>query len=938
MKRLLFIIALTLIVGQAVMAQSTVAVNDVVTWTWNEDTKSLSYVKEDKEAISLASYAEETEIELDGQNKWYYLPESRTFRRITIKTSNPLLEDYNCHIIIEHGAILTVQNGIVLVSQKTANDEYLFPDKLHFHSTLTTAEEGWFTLGKVVVTQYEEGHAGIGGGIDQFMGNLYVHSVDITATGAKRGAGIGSGAAEDKNFEGKVFGGLYIYDGRINATGGQCAAGIGGGAGYGKLEDSWDFVRNGITYRQYGGTVTAKGGELGAGIGGGGGYHPTRVNKRQNGGGMGSFEIWGGSVTATGGYRAAGIGSGNHSSMMTRFLNNFNMDVHGGTVTATGGDYGAGIGGGCNDIGTRVSIYGGEVYAKGGKHAAGIGGGESGALGTFTMKGGKVTAEAGSDGKTHLADGSGAISSGYGYSSDKDVSNYHLNDTEENLCFKVRSGSSKTSMNAIAKTSERIENLRNRNYVVLTQCYHKNDEELSETETSNALTYNVTSSTHQMMCNYCGYVGDVENHNTYGTASHCSICGYDNYGNAVVLSFYEPNATGTGWTLWKEIKVVNGTKFPLPGLDRDGLELKGWMTEDGIGNPPSGIYMLDSETTYTHPAGEELSIPYYSYNKFYARFRKAWDVDWQWSNHKKPATVTITHIGNESEKYTFSGDEITYEETIDGEGQLVTSGSITWSDPNVPNTTYTFTDEVVQSNLDELTLDENNNNVQEIDEKGGCYIKKLTIKRTIALDNTWYTLCLPFDFQVLGSLFYKAGVDIRELTGSSFKDGVLTLTFSDNLKDGTLKAGRPYLVRYEIPGGDPIVNPTFENYTINSDYNDIETDYVSFVGLYEPVTLKANERDVLYMGKNNNLNYPTVDLEVKGFRGLFILNNLEGGDVEQYSIVCDFGDETTEVENINALNNLIDHDEYYDLSGRKLSSKPTTKGIFINKNKKVIIK
>lgn len=940
--------ALLFVVGQAMRAQDYVdyvEVQDVVTWTLNQETKQLSYVKETKQAESLNTdkYPADGDITLDGKNKWYYLSESKRFNSITIHAENPLNEDYNCHIIIEHGQELEVLDGILLNSYTRDEGDgfYHVPNKLHFHGTLTEAESGWFTLGSVTVTQWKEGYAGIGGGIDQLMGDLYIHSVNVTATGGKRGPGIGSGAAENKIFKNKVLGNIFIYDGNVTATGGECGAGIGGGAGYGLSFDDYDIVRNGINYHQYGGTVKATGGELAAGIGGGGGYHPTRVNKRQNGGGVGAIDIYGGTVTAQGGYRAAGIGSGSHSTTTKEVSDDFHVNIYGGTVNATGGEYGAGIGGGCNDAGTRFAIYGGEVNAKGGKHAAGIGGGESGALGSYTHKGGKVIADVGSGCETTKSEGCGSISSGYGLSSDKDISNYHLDDPENNEYFKVRAGDSNSSVNKTYINTERINALRSRNYTIISPCGHSGDEEMSVEEAAKAITYNVTSSTHQAMCNYCGYVGGVEYHNTLGYNSSCSVCGYDNHGNAVVLSFYEPNAAGTGWNLWKEIKVVNGTKFPLPGLDRTGLELKGWMTEDGIGNPPSGKYMLDSEVNYTHPAGDELSIPYYSYNKFYARFRKAWETDWQWNNHKKPATLTITRIGDENEKYTFSDDEITYNEVIDGEGQLTTTGTITWSDPNVPNTTYTFTDEVVQSTLEELTLDEANDNVNEIDEKGGCYIKELTIKRTFTLDDQWYTLCLPFDFKFDNSILFKTGVDVRELTGSSYNNGVLTLTFSNNLKYETLKAGRPYLVRYGTTGGDAIVNPRFENYTINSDYNDIETDYVSFIGLYGPVTLEANNRNVLYMGKNNSLFYPTKNVNVKAFRGLFILNNVEGDDVSEWGaakIICDFGDETTEVENIEALNNLIDHDDYYDLSGRKLSGKPTTKGIYINKNRKIIIK
>ena len=182
----------------------------------------------------------------------------------------------------------------------------------------------------------------------------------LTATGGRKGAGIGGGY----NGTGSD---ITISGGEINAIGGIYGAGIGGG---------WDGSGSDITIS--GGEVKATGGANGAGIGGG-------IN------GSGSdITISGGEVKATGGFCGAGIGGGNSG-------NGSDIIITGGEVKATGGVNGAGIGGGLWGKGKDITVSGAaQLKVQGGLEddyggaGAGIGNGGSNADGSNKIPGAEV--------------------------------------------------------------------------------------------------------------------------------------------------------------------------------------------------------------------------------------------------------------------------------------------------------------------------------------------------------------------------------------------------------------------------------------------------------------------------------------------------------------------------------------------------------------------
>ena len=227
------------------------------------------------------------------------------------------------------------------------------------------------------------------------------------------------------------------------------------------------------------------------------------------------------------------------------------------------------------------------------------------------------------------------------------------------------------------------------------------------------------------------------------------------------------------------------------------------------------------------------------------------------------------------------------------------------------------------------------------------------VGRTLTKDGYWNTLCLPFSLtatQIAASPL--AGATIKTMdnsnTGTSLSDaGALTLKF--NTVDA-IEAGKPYIVKWETTG-DNIVNPTFSNVTISSTTpTPVENDdqKVTFVGQYSPFSIVANDallgdnqghkNEIIMMATQNNLGYSQTTRQLKCFRCHFYVP-ANDGELSARSIVVDFGDgETTEIGTINNNRETIANNQWYTLDGRKLTGKPTTKGVYIHNGRKEVVR
>ena len=196
-----------------------------------------------------------------------------------------------------------------------------------------------------------------------------------------------------------------------------------------------------------------------------------------------------------------------------------------------------------------------------------------------------------------------------------------------------------------------------------------------------------------------------------------------------------------------------------------------------------------------------------------------------------------------------------------------------------------------------------------------------------------------------------AGATARPLTAASISGSTLTLTFGDAVT--TLEAGTPYIIKwiadanYVDDDEHNIVSPVFSGVTINatdrSYDNAAEGDArVRFIGTYSSTAFTAADNSILLIGGGNTLYYPTAGAGIGAQRAYFKIGDdgaLLARRLTAFNI--DFGDdEATGIISIEngKLKIENDADTWYSLDGRKLSGKPSVKGVYVNNGRKVIIK
>ncbi|MBR4481968.1 MAG: hypothetical protein IKO86_08705, partial [Prevotella sp.] len=96
---------------------------------------------------------------------------------------------------------------------------------------------------------------------------------------------------------------------------------------------------------------------------------------------------------------------------------------------------------------------------------------------------------------------------------------------------------------------------------------------------------------------------------------------------------------------------------------------------------------------------------------------------------------------------------------------------------------------------------------------------------------------------------------------------------------------------------------------------------------------------ILFLGDNNKLYFPKSGAKINSCRAYFELNGFEMVDVAQARMFV--GDSNaTGIISIDKDNKIIvnESEGWYSLDGRKLSGKPTNKGVYIQNGRKVVIK
>ena len=140
-------------------------------------------------------------------------------------------------------------------------------------------------------------------------------------------------------------------------------------------------------------------------------------------------------------------------------------------------------------------------------------------------------------------------------------------------------------------------------------------------------------------------------------------------------------------------------------------------------------------------------------------------------------------------------------------------------------------------------------------------------------NGSWNSLTLPFDLDDFAGTPLE-GASVRELKSVECSGNTMTLKFS---AVASIKAHRPYIVRWDE--GDDALSPVFSGVTIQDGspvkvtMSNGNEEVIAFVGVYDPLTLKANDRNKLFFGNDSRLYWPSEDVPVYADFAYFQLYN-----------------------------------------------------------------
>ena len=238
-----------------------------------------------------------------------------------------------------------------------------------------------------------------------------------------------------------------------------------------------------------------------------------------------------------------------------------------------------------------------------------------------------------------------------------------------------------------------------------------------------------------------------------------------------------------------------------------------------------------------------------------------------------------------------------------------------------------------------ITLTDNGDNTTTIRNTSGIVADVTIQDRTLYKDNSWNTLCLPFNMTADQVTTQLAPSELKELDTADNYEHVTGLDGSTlylNFKDAqTIEVGKPYLIKWSN-GGSNIVNPQFTGVTVSDSeaMGIASTDgTVTFQGTYAPVALAKDDKTNLYLDEEDTLNWPIIDnFYVNAFRAYFHLSPNSGAR----KFVLNFGDNvSTGIRSLTPTPN--DEGSIYSLTGVKLQGEPKKNGLFIQSGKKRII-
>lgn len=239
-----------------------------------------------------------------------------------------------------------------------------------------------------------------------------------------------------------------------------------------------------------------------------------------------------------------------------------------------------------------------------------------------------------------------------------------------------------------------------------------------------------------------------------------------------------------------------------------------------------------------------------------------------------------------------------------------------------------FLDEVMVTKVapQEITLDENSDNIVEAAEN-----VNVTLKRTFYKDGEWNTLCLPFAVADAKTAFDNA--ELREVDTQNSHDN--TIVF----KEATaIEAGKPYLIKWANSSSAAVnVEKKFEGVTLVAAATPVvvKEGGISFNGFYKMTAAsELGGASVAAIGAGNKL-FKVTEGKMKGFRAAFVLSS--GAEATKYNVVID--GTATGIEDL-VIDDVKANGRVYNLNGQYVgnSLNGLQPGLYIQNGKKIVVK
>lgn len=286
---------------------------------------------------------------------------------------------------------------------------------------------------------------------------------------------------------------------------------------------------------------------------------------------------------------------------------------------------------------------------------------------------------------------------------------------------------------------------------------------------------------------------------------------------------------------------------------------------------------------------------------------------------------TLTYNGKNSQSVTIDmvkGAWTDYSMIVSGTNPF----TVTFAGSDTKN--RFFLDEVMVTKVapQEITLDENSDNIVEAAEN-----VNVTLKRTFYKDGEWNTLCLPFAVANAKTAF--DGAELREVDTQNSNGN--TIVF----KEATaIEAGKPYLIKWAKSSAAAVnVEKKFEGVTLVATATPVvvKEGGISFNGFYKMTAAsELGGASVAAIGAGNKL-FKVTEGKMKGFRAAFVLSS----GVQQAAINVVIDGTATGIEDL-VIDGVKANGRVYNLNGQYIgnSLNGLQPGLYIQNGKKVVVK